>query len=404
MSRSACLAFAVLLIAVACPAAAHEGHRHAEAAACKGPELACATTVTPAFAADGRLWLAWGAAGKIWTAHSENLGSTFSPAVAVSAAGGLPLDSGPDARPKIAVAPDGSVVVAYAVRDPQYNGTVFVARSGDGGATFSKPARLTANSPSQRFEALAFDPSGRLFAAWIDKRNVAAARKAGRKYAGAALAFSWDGKGGSGFAPARIARDNTCECCRIAVGFAGPGKPVVALRNIFPGGVRDHAVIAFSGAEAPGPVRRVSDDGWKTEACPHQGPSLAVAADGSWHVVWFTAGSVRQGLFYARSADGGAHFSAPMAVGTPGRQASRPYVLAGPDALHLVWKEFDGERTAIMLMTSRDGGQAWSTPRELAHTRNASDHPLLVSDARRTYLSWQTVADGYRLIPIEAAP
>jgi copper resistance protein D len=33
-------------------------------------------------------------------------------------------------------------------------------------------------------------------------------------------------------------------------------------------------------------------------------------------------------------------------------------------------------------------------------THTTSDHPLLVTDGRRTYLSWMTKADGYRFIPI----
>ena len=31
----------------------------------------------------------------------------------------------------------------------------------------------------------------------------------------------------------------------------------------------------------------------------------------------------------------------------------------------------------------------------------ASDHPLLISDGKRTYLSWMTKADGYRFLPLE---
>ena len=34
-------------------------------------------------------------------------------------------------------------------------------------------------------------------------------------------------------------------------------------------------------------------------------------------------------------------------------------------------------------------------------TLTMSDHPLLVTEGRRTYLSWMTKTDGYRLIPIE---
>jgi len=38
-------------------------HQHSSEAACDEPELRCATKVTPVFAADGTLWLAWMAGG-----------------------------------------------------------------------------------------------------------------------------------------------------------------------------------------------------------------------------------------------------------------------------------------------------------------------------------------------------
>jgi len=52
-------------------------------------------------------------------------------------------------------------------------------------------------------------------------------------------------------------------------------------------------------------------------------------------------------------------------------------------------------------MVSRDDGASWSEPRAIATTTDASDHPLLISDGHRTYLSWMTKADGYRLLPLE---
>ncbi len=51
-------------------------------------------------------------------------------------------------------------------------------------------------------------------------------------------------------------------------------------------------------------------------------------------------------------------------------------------------------------MTSRDDGKSWSKPVAIATTSDTSDHPLLVSDGQKTYLSWMTKADGYRLLPI----
>lgn len=340
------------------------------------------------------------AAGKVLVARSADLGQSFSEPIGVSA-NGSEIDWGPDARPQIVIDAGGKVTVAYAAfKDKNFNGQVFYARSADG-KTFSEPEPITDVQESQRFEALALGPDGRLFAAWLDKRNRVPAKARGQKYAGAALAFAWADEHGK-LSETTLAQDNTCECCRIAVAFAGAGRPVVAFRNIFEGGIRDHGVITFQDAKAPGPVRRVSVDGWRTDACPHHGPALSIGQDGVYHVAWFTAGSERKGLFYAYSRDGGGVFSAPMPFGGAKRSPSRPALLALSDRVHLVWKEFDGKETSVVAMRSGDGGASWTSPQVAAATSGDSDHPLLVRVGARAFLSWQTQKDGYRLISLES--
>src|SRR5262249_33493216 len=126
----------------------------------------------------------------------------------------------------------------------------------------------------------------------------------------------------------------------------------------------------------------------------------AVSPAGTYHVAWFTNGRARQGLFYARSLDGGSSFSAPMPIGTSSRQAARPAVLAGRDAVHVAWKEFNGESTTLMALTSHDEGHTWWASREMAQARSDSDHPLLVSNGDQAYLSWFARNEGYRLLPV----
>lgn len=404
--RTHIMSAALLLLAAAVGipslARAHDGasHHHETAAACASPALACASVASAAFAPDGKLWLTWSAGGRISVASSTDLGKTFSTPITLPATK-LPIDDGPDARPKIAFGPNDRVALSYAARDEKYNGHAFIARSSDGGKTFFEPQPITTGSPSQRFETAAFDPKGRVFAAWIDKRNVVAAKKAGKKYAGAALAYAWDDKPGGSLDAAAIARDNSCECCRIAVAFKSSGEPVVMFRNIFDGGIRDHATITFSDAGKPGPLYRVSDDDAKIDACPHQGPSLAIGSDGAYHATWFALGRKLKGVYYAHSEDGGKTFSEPMRIGDANAQISRPYVLAAGGAVYLAYKSFDGEKTSIDLMTSHDAGRTWSKPRTVAATANASDHPLLVAHQTTAYLSWLTLKEGYRLIPLE---
>ena len=163
-------------------------------------------------------------------------------------------------------------------------------------------------------------------------------------------------------------------------------------------------MITFSDPSTPEKLHRVSDDHAELDACPHQGPSLSIGRDGTYHATWLALGKKRKGLYYARSTDGGATFSAPMPLGDTSRQNTRPYVLAQPDAVTLAYKAFDGERTTIEVMTSRDSGASWSSPRAAAATTDDSDHPQLLSDGKQVYLSWLTRKEGYRLIPLEEKP
>lgn len=372
--------------------------------ACHDPVLACASTVAPAFAPDGTLWLAFDVDNRVFVVHSSDLGRNFSAPVAITP-DRVNLDNGPDARPTIAVDRQNRVFVAYAIfKDDKFNGEVFFSRSLDHGKSFSPPRPLVDNTASQRFATLTVDPEGGLFAAWLDKRGVVAAAKQGKAYPGAAVAFSWSEDGGNTFSPSRIAHDNSCECCRLGVAFTAPGRPAVLFRNVFGGTVRDHAIITFADATTPGPLERVSVDDWKLEGCPHQGPSLALSPARTYHAVWSTQGDVRKGLFYARSTDGGRHFSTPMALGNPDHDLSRPYVTALPGAVWLAWKDFDGEEASVNVRLSRDDGVTWSAPRVVAKTADASDHPMLVTDGRHAYLSWMTKIEGYHFLALADAP
>jgi hypothetical protein len=89
-------------------------------------------------------------------------------------------------------------------------------------------------------------------------------------------------------------------------------------------------------------------------------------------------------------------------VGNAAQQPGRPALLAQGREVWLVWKEFDGRYIFIKQRRSSDAGQTWSPERVLAATANSADHPLLIGDGRRVYLSWLTRDEGYRLMPLEA--
>ena len=366
---------------------------------CQGFGLECANAATPAFSPDGKLLLAWTANGVVSVSQSTDLGKSFVPPVKI-AEHGKSLDVGSDARPQIVADKQGNIFLAYAFfKDTNWNAQINAARSTDGGNTFTTPVSLVSDGSSQRFPSVLIKPDNSIFIAWIDKRLVAAAKQGGEKRLGGSIAYSFSQDAGKTFQAERFANESSCECCRIGGSLDPRGNPVVAYRAIFPGGIRDQAtqVISEKGAE---PIHRVSDDDWKTDACPHHGPSIAVSGTGKFHVAWYTQGSKRSGVFYANSSNQGVTYSTPSRVGTEGVNVSRPYLYALGQQVWLVWKEFDGKKSSIYLKESKDDGKTWSSPKILSTTAGYSDHPLLVSRGHEVFMSWLTRDDGYQLISI----
>jgi hypothetical protein len=138
------------------------------------------------------------------------------------------------------------------------------------------------------------------------------------------------------------------------------GSPILAFRTIFPGEIRDHVILRFLPSGAPDKPQRVSVDDWVTGACPHQRPSLAVSANGTIHVAWYTQGKARQGLFYASAKRDGAAFGEPQRLGKPDDVTSRPFVFVHGDQVWRVLKSFDGHISQALIQHSGNDGRDWS--------------------------------------------
>jgi hypothetical protein len=359
-----------------------------------------ALSVGASFDQRGWLWLAKVESGYLFISRSEDKGKTFSPAVKVNS---VPENIAADGenRPKIVVSGEDRVYVAYTSSlEKPFSGHIRFSRSIDGGTTFSEPITVNDNREviSHRFEAMAVDSRGQITLAWLDKRDQSAAQRQGQAYAGAAVYYAVSTDGGASFGANRKLADNSCECCRVAMAMDRSDVPVVFWRHIYGKNVRDHALARLDGKSSP---VRVSHDQWEVDACPHHGPAISIADDGAYHLAWFDNGPQLHGLFYASSTDQGKIFSAPQAFGNFEAQAGHPHVLSFGKAVHIVWKEFDGQNSVVRGMFSSDGGKSWSLPRQIAATAGASDHPLLIADGAQHYLSWNTAKEGFRLIGME---
>lgn len=388
-------------------ATSHAAHTAHGAAKPRAPRPAV-PVVSVAFDPGGRLWRVRAQDGFVLVAHSADLGRSWSADVPVNREPQRVWNDGEN-RPLVASDGRGRVVVSYTqMLDVPMAGHVRFAQSTDGGRRFTEPLVVNTHREaiSHRFQAMVMDPRGRVWLAWLDKRDQVAAQAAGRDYVGAAV-YATHTDDGRRFAPETRVAEHSCECCRIALATDPAGRPAVLWRHVFPPNVRDHA-LAWLDAPAPAAtldLQRVSHDGWQLDGCPHHGPALAIAADGTRHVAWFSGGPDEPRLGYARSFDGGRRFVTTMHFGDPESQPGRPAVLSLGRRVVLAWKQFDGQRSSVLVRQSGDGGRTWSAPRVLASSAGNSDHPALLAHGGRAFLSWSADEIGHKvsMVPAEEA-
>jgi hypothetical protein len=133
-----------------------------------------------------------------------------------------------------------------------------------------------------------------------------------------------------------------CYCCKTSV-VAHGSSVYGAWRHVYPGSIRDIALTVSrdGGRTFTAPVR-VSDDGWKIDGCPENGPALAVDDDARVHVVWVTPPDGKSDtpleMFYAASNDG-ASFTDRVKVPTSGQAGHAQIAALSDGSLLVAWDE-----------------------------------------------------------------
>jgi hypothetical protein len=131
-------------------------------------------------------------------------------------------------------------------------------------------------------------------------------------------------------------------------------------------------------------MRRATFEDWNMDACPHHGPALA-ETDGKEHAVWFTQAPGKAGVYYGSFRND--RPDTPRRIGDD--TAERPDICASGDQVALVWKQFDGEKSHLCGMISKDGGLTWKEHR-LGSTAGASDRPHVIALKDQFYVVWNT--------------
>ncbi len=349
----------------------------------------------------GRLWVAYaqpaGKAGQVVLQRSDDDGATWRPAVRVNAVV-EPVAADGENRPKLAFGTGGEMYVTWtSPTSPQFTGDIRFARSLDGGKTWSAPTVVHHDRQliTHRFESMLVDPKGRVWVAWVDKRDLKVAEVAGRPYRGAAIYYAYSDDRGTTWSSDTKLADSSCECCRIALASDSQGRVAALWRHVFEPNERDHAFAFLGTPQAK--VERATTDRWRVDACPHHGPSLAFGPEGTRHATWFNQVDGAGRAFYGQLAASGPSNMRQLPAG-----ATHAEVAAAGRNVAVAWKRFDGSVTRIESLISNDAGRSFAPGPSLT-TAGDSDQPHLVSAGQRILLVWRNV-DGIAVREVAAAP
>ena len=122
-------------------------------------------------------------------------------------------------------------------------------------------------------------------------------------------------------------------------------------------------------------------------------PSILVSNDGVF-AIWMGIQSGRSDIFFAKSADGGNTFGAPinLSADTHGQSAYAAFAQKGKD-VYVVWQTSLTGTADVYLAKSTDGGDTFGKPVLISDSTKLAAFPQLAVSDNHVYFSWLEMAE-----------
>lgn len=274
------------------------------------------------------------------------------------------------------ISADGNNLVAAWSTRKEHGSIVHVAKSADGGATWSAPVTPHPDQISQfGFVSLAGDEF-----IFLDGRKL----EGGMEGNGEMELRSGDG----------TALDpRVCDCCQTALAMTSDG-PIAAYRDRSPDEVRDISIVRKTAGGWTEP-KTLHADGWKIPGCPVNGPQLD--AEGKRVVAaWFTSANNDPRVYVAFSEDAGATFGKPIRVDAGSSKGRVDAVLLPDGAAAITWVTASGDKSLLHARRVHPDGTL-AAPVSLGE---AAGFPRAARWGENVAVVW-TRADGAQLALLE---
>ncbi len=125
-------------------------------------------------------------------------------------------------------------------------------------------------------------------------------------------------------------------------------------------------------------------------------PDISADSSNRLHVVWTDNTYGGFDIYYKRSTDGGAIWSAKKRLSFDSNPSWTPVVAAGPaNNIHVVWTDYAPGNYEIYYKKSPDGGATWSASQRLTWTSGDNQSPSLTVDpSGHIYVAWCDMNPG----------
>jgi len=387
----------------------HGMTKKAPSSSCTAGKMACAKTVSSVVDKQGRIWSTWSSEQQLYLNYSDDLGRNYSaPMLVNQIAEGISTRG--ENRPKIGVDELGNIYLSWVTPlNKRFTANVRFSYFDPNTKQFSVPVTVNNDNllTGHSFNEMVVSQAGDVYIAWLDGRAKVAAAKKGIRLRHSELYLAH-----ANFVQGKKVFDNnylaqgTCVCCRLAMDLDKQDLPMLMWRHIFGDNIRDHGFLTMRNKQQANPMQRVSFENWQVNGCPHQGPSIVGADNGSRvHMSWFNNATDASGLFYAYSDDGGSTMSKVTNFATKDNSPEHPFLSLSQatkntkQKLQLVWREFDGQRFIIKAIFS-ELGDDWSEPKVIATAKQGVDYPYILQHPSGSYLQWHVSGQPLGLIKL----
>lgn len=302
--------------------------------------------------------------------------------------------------PAIAVNEGGAILSSWLQKSSggTYSYDVYLSVSTDGGDKWGEPFIPHDDSTPTEHGFVSMEPlaDGSFGIAWLDGRNTTESHGTGEAGGAMTVRFATISAEGEINDPVLL-DDRACDCCQTAMTIAGDGSIVVAYRDRSDQEIRDISIV-WRGREGWSEPLSVSDDNWRIEGCPVNGPALA-SADSLVVVSWFTKGNNDTArVLCSFSHDYGKSFSDPLQLDSGDPLGRVDVVFTDAETALISWLENSGDTSRVVVRAVRPGGKM--SPVEAvaeSSTSRASGFARMATTNKGVWIAWTSLGEKSRV-------